>query len=78
MHTVEPPPLSYRLNEIALAVANTRERFMHRRKFELAASRHVYEVKLDTPLSEVCGFDPASFQIRTRSTRMKKSIKRLW
>ncbi len=57
MHTVEPP-LSYRLNEIALAVANTHERFMNRRKFELAASGHVYELKMDIPAREVCGYDP--------------------
>lgn len=59
--SVEPPlNSSRRLNDILLAVADTQERFMNRKKFELAASGHVYEVKLDTPLSEVCGYDPAS------------------
>jgi hypothetical protein len=59
--SVEPPlNSSRRLNEILLAVADTPERFMNRKKFELAASGHVYEVKPDRPLSEVCGYDPAS------------------
>ena len=61
MLSVEPPLNSgYRLQQILLAVTDTEERYLNRRKFEMAASGHVYELKMDIPLSEVCGYDPAA------------------
>lgn len=61
MMTVEPPLNSPKnLQGILLAVADTDERFTARRRFEVAASGHVYELKIDTPPVEVCGYDPAA------------------